>query len=117
MLVEDHLRWFWWQIFDKFCGVEEVTITGREETVLKEFGSEGDTSEDDEDIDMDQDGEIEREILAYEETFYNIALKTYWDLRKQEPTWVPPRWRIWGVEEPRMRRSDRRGNGCESVAF
>ena len=114
MLVEDHLRWFWWQVCDKFRGVEEVTITGCEKTVLQEFGLEGERKpgeEEDEDTEMANDVDDEQAEFLYDETLYSIALRTYWDLRKQEPEWVPPRWRVWGANSPR-KGFGRRVNGC-----
>lgn len=90
---------------DKFRGVEEVTITGCEKTVLEYFGCEGAALKDIHDVGMqDADGLDEGEgEFVYEDTLYNIALRTYWDLRQQQPTWVPPIWRVWGVDEPRRR--------------
>lgn len=92
-----------------------MTITGCEGTVLREFGCEGEASEDVVDVKHDAD-DFEEGEAVYEDTLYNIALRTYWDLRKQEPTWVPPVWRVWGVDEPRRREGNRKMQICGSVA-
>lgn len=46
-----------------------------------------------------------------EESLYDLALRTYWTLRRQEPTWAPPRWRVW-ISDTGGRNAGGGGSSC-----
>lgn len=102
--TEERMGTFWMTLFERFENLRELTITGKESAVLADFvmyeakeepSNRIRTGENvgGEDLDMDSvSGGGQRDD---DETLYKLALRTYWELRRQEPHWVAPMWRVW----------------------